>query len=85
MNKLTDKGAVLYADIKMSLGTSVGLATLLNGRCLISGKIHASKILLITVSRSAVFIWDEEKDLDDSGFLGSTVISIFSIILLAPY
>ena len=45
----------------MSLGTSVGLATLLKGRCLISGKIHASKILLITVSRSAVFNWDEEK------------------------
>ena len=29
--------------------------------------------------------WDEEKDLDDSGFSCSAMISIFSIILLAPY
>ena len=41
-----------------------------------SGKIHASKIVFNIVSRSAVFNSDEEKDLDKSGFLSSTVNSI---------
>ena len=71
--------------MKISLGISSGLATLLKGRCLISGKIHASKILFNIVSRSAVFNCDEEKDLDKSGFLSSTVISMFSMTLLSPY
>ena len=84
LDKSTESGAVLYPEIKISLGTTVGSATLLNGRCLIKGKIFASKSLSIIIPRLAELNFASESGSNSFALPSSTVTSMLSMTLLAP-